>query len=101
VRCGPHWRGVQGDRGEVDAAGGKERRHEGSSPAPCRWVAKAALLDLVTGAEEVDGEAYAVGPWTFDIDAGALRRGLRAMVMEITRRRSGPDRRLLASVADN
>jgi hypothetical protein len=79
----------------------EERRHEGSSPAPCRWVAKAALLDLVTGAEEVDGEAYAVGPWTFDIDAGALRRGLRAMVMEITRRRAGPDRRLLASVADN
>jgi hypothetical protein len=72
VRWGPEWRGVQGDRGAVDVAG---------------------------GAEKVDGAAYAVGPWKFVIDAEALRCGLRAMVMEITRRRSGPDRLRLASVA--
>ena len=29
----------------------------------------------------LDGDGHAVGPWTPDIDAEALRRGLRAMVM--------------------
>jgi hypothetical protein len=49
----------------------------------------------------LDGEEYAVGPWPPDIDAQALRRRLRAMVMERTRRRRGPDKLLLPSVAFN
>jgi hypothetical protein len=49
----------------------------------------------------LDGERYAVVPWTPGIDAEALRRGLGAMVIEITRRRRGPDKLLPASVAVN
>ena len=55
------------------------------------------VADSVIGV--LDGEGYAVGPWTPAIDAEALRRGLRTRVMEITRRRRGPDKPLAPSVA--
>ena len=99
----------------------RARAVHGTRPDPRsgRWVSRAQrsktrrpdiavdpdeLRDLADSMIRVlDGEGYAVVPWTPGIDAEALRRprGLGAMVMERTRRRRGPDKLLLPSVAVN